>query len=77
MLFQYLNQKKIGSCMGLNPGHLTLKEKIESTAPLKYNKMFFPDFYRKNTQIYVIFKLFFACRGVNSMTGAWVKVKLG
>ena len=58
MLFQYLNPKKIGLCMGLNPGHLTLKGKIESTAPLKYNKMFF------------------ACRAVNSMIGAWVEVKL-
>ena len=39
--------------------------------------MFFPDFYRKNTQTYVIFAMFFACWAVNSMIGAWVEMKLG
>ena len=39
--------------------------------------MFFPDFYRKNTQIYVIFGMFFVCCAVNLMIGAWVDVKLG
>ena len=38
--------------------------------------MFFPDFYRKNAQKYVIFVMLFACWAINSMIGARIEVKL-
>ena len=76
MLCFNISTIKICLCWGIEPGTFEFERENRTNCAIKTEKNVFPDFYRKNTQIYVIFKLFFACRAVNSMIGAWVEVKL-
>ena len=64
--------------MGIEPETFEFKRENRTHCPIKIEKnMFFPDFYQKNTQMYVIFGLFFACCAFSLMIVAWVDVKSG
>ena len=56
------------SMLGIEPRTFEFERENRTHCAIKIEKnMFSPDFYRKNTQIYVMFGLFFACWAVNSM----------
>ena len=61
---------------GIEPRTFVFEKENRTHCAIKIKKyIFFPDIYLINTQMDVIFALFFARWAINLMIGAWIEVK--